>query len=69
MVRAVCDSDDSITSMSRFGVQRWLTQLNRSFLSPTREQLVQLNNALEDCGESLDAKTVEQLQFSMKGYS
>jgi HEAT repeat protein len=69
MVRAVCDSDEDLTGMSRFGIQRWLARFNRSFLSPTGEQLAQLNDALEECGDLLDAKTVEQLHFSMKGFN
>ena len=69
MVRAVCDSDEDITGISRFGVQRWLARFNRSFLSPTPEQLAQLDNALEECGGLLDEKTQEQLRFSMRGFS
>ena len=69
MVRAVCDSDKDITEMSRFGVQRWLARFNRSFLSPTPDQLGQLNNALEECGGRIDEKTQEQLRFSMRGFS
>ena len=69
MVRAVCDSDHDRTGMSRFGIQRWLARFNRSFLSPTPEQLAQLNNALDECGDLLDDQTVEQLRFSMKGFN
>ncbi|HLA09571.1 MAG TPA: HEAT repeat domain-containing protein [Pyrinomonadaceae bacterium] len=69
LVRAVCDSDEDITAMSRFGIQRWLARFNRSFLSPTPEQLAQLNNALKECGDQLYNETMEQLQFSMKGFN
>jgi HEAT repeat protein len=69
MVRALCDSDDDITGMSRFGIERWLARFNRSFSSPTREQLARLDNALNECGDLLDEKTRQQLRFSMKSSS
>jgi HEAT repeat protein len=69
MLRAVCDSDEEITAMSRSGIQRWLARFNRSFLSPKPDQLGQLNNALEECGGRIDEKTQEQLRFSMRGFS
>lgn len=69
MVRALCDSDDDLTGMSRFGIERWLARFNRSFSSPMREQLAQLDTALGECGHLLDEKTRQQLRFSMKSSS
>lgn len=68
LVRAVRDSDEAVADMSRFGIQRWLARFNRSFPSPMPEQLAQLNNALEDCGDLLDDKTVAHLHFSIKDF-
>jgi len=69
MVRAVCNSDESIADMSRSGIQRWLARFNRSFLSPTPKQIAKLSNALEECGSLIDEKTQVQLHFSMKGFN
>jgi HEAT repeat protein len=69
MVRAVCDSDDDIVGLSRSGIQRWLARFDRSFLSPTPQQLAQLDNALKACGGLLDEMTRQQLHFSMKGFT
>jgi HEAT repeat protein len=68
-LRAVCDSNEDVATMGREGIQGWLGGFNRSFQSPTREQLAQLNNALEECGCLLDEQTQEQLHFSMRAFS
>jgi HEAT repeat protein len=69
MVRALCDSNEEITDMTRFGIQRWLARFNRSFLSPTHQQLEELVDAIQQCGGLLDEKTQEQLRFSIRGFS
>jgi HEAT repeat protein len=68
LLRAVRDPDEAIADMSRFAVQRWLSQFNRSFSSPTAEQLSRLPTALEENGHLLDDRTFEQLRFSMAGF-
>ena len=69
LVRSVRDSDETIAAMGQFGVQRWLAGVNRSFTSPSSEQLATLRKALEETGNLLDAETMRQLQFSMKGFN
>jgi hypothetical protein len=66
LLRAVRDSDEAIAGMSRFAIQRWLARFNRSFSSPTHEQLTKLGNALETAGTLLDNRTMEQLHFSIR---
>ena len=66
LLRAVRDSDEAIAGMSRFAIQRWLARFNRSFSSPTHEQLARLSNALDEGSNMLDDRTVEQLRFSMR---
>ncbi len=66
LLRAVRDSDEAIADMSKFSIRRWLAQFNRSFSSPTPEQLARLGIALEEGGKLLDSRTVEQLRFSIK---
>jgi hypothetical protein len=67
LVKAVCNSDEHMSGS--LGIQSWLAGFNRSFVSPTTEQLAQLNNALEECCELLDEETQEQLRFSTRGFS
>jgi HEAT repeat protein len=69
LVRSVRDSDETIAAMGQFGIQRWLAGVNRSFTSPSSEQLTTLRKALEETGNLLDAETMRQLQFSMKGFN
>jgi len=68
LLRALRDSDEAIAGISRFGIQRWLARFNRSFTSPTPEQLARLGNTLEEGSNMLDDRTVEQLRFSMRSY-
>jgi HEAT repeat protein len=68
LLRAVRDFDETIADMSRFAIQSWLARFNRSFSSPTAEQLARLRIALEENGNLLDDQTVEQLRFSMAGF-
>lgn len=67
-LRALCDADEAIVDRSRLSIQRWLAQFNRSFTSPTAEQLATVRDAFDECGRLLDEKTQEHLRFSMKGY-
>ena len=66
LITAVRDSDEAIAAMSRIGIRRWLARSNRSFKLPTPEQLARLGRALEDNGNLLDDRTLEQLRFLMK---
>ena len=69
LLRAVRDSDEAIAGMSRFAIQRWLARFNRSFSSPTHEQLARLLNALDEGSSLFDDRTVEQLRFSMRSFN
>ena len=69
LLRAVRDADEVMACMSRFAIQRWLARFNRSFSSPTPEQLTRLGNALEEGGNLLDDRTVDQLRFSTRGFN
>jgi len=68
LIRAVCDADEVIVELSRWAIRRWLIRFNRSFTSPTPEQLARLKDALAQCGKLLNEATREQLAFSIKGY-
>lgn len=68
LIRALCDTDETIVALSRFAIRRWLIRFNRSFTAPTSEQLARFKDALGQCGRLLDEATQEQLSFSIKGY-
>ena len=68
LIRAVCNIDETIVELSRSAIRRWLIRFNRSFTTPTPEQLARFKDALEQCGKLLDEATHEQLSFSIKGY-
>jgi HEAT repeat protein len=68
LLRAVRDSDEAIADRSRFAIQCWLARFNKNFSSPTPEQLARLCIALEEDGNLLDDRTVEQLRFSLAGF-
>lgn len=68
MVKAIRDSDEDVADRAGLNIQRWLWRFNRGFSSPTAEQLAKLRNALEECGNRLDDKTMGELWFSMRGF-
>lgn len=68
LVSVLCDADEDIVQMSRVAIRRWLNHFNRSFSSPTVEQVAKLKTALENCGKLVDEKTLDQLRFALKGF-
>lgn len=68
LIMAACDPVEVVAESGRFYIGRWLAQFNRSFTSPTREQLARLEGTLRECGHFLDETVREQLWFSMKGF-
>ena len=68
LVRAHCEDDEEIVTMSKFAVNRWLFYFNRSFSAPSSEQVARLREALEQCGKFVDEKAVQLLRFSMPGH-
>lgn len=67
ILRALTDSDEDIAAMSRAAIARWLGRVNRSFSSPTPEQLRRLRDELANVDNLIDEETREQLLFSLKG--
>lgn len=66
LLRAVRDSDEAIADRCRFGIKHWLARFNKNFSSPTPEQLARVGITLEEDSNLLDARTLEQLRFSIK---
>jgi len=66
LVRSVSENDDEIVELSRMAIRRWLIRFNRSFTSPTSEQLARVRDAVESWGALLDEKTEQLLSFYIK---
>ena len=68
LIRALSDKDEVIIDMSRSAIEHWLRRFNRSFSSPTPQQLRKLKDALRECDNLLDEETKDHLLFLMKGF-
>ena len=68
LVRALCETDQTVVMLSRFAIRRWSIRFNRSFSTPSAEQVARLRDALERCGRLLDEQTQAELWFSIKDY-
>lgn len=68
LLSAVRDSDEAIAVRCKVSIQCWPQRFNRSFSSPTPEQVARLRIALDESGNLLDSWTMEQLRFSIAGF-
>ncbi len=68
LLNTLCDPNENVVMMSRSAIDDWLGSFNRSFSSPTQDQLAAIRDALERCGHLLDESSLERLQFSLKGF-
>lgn len=69
LVQAVRDPDNNIRVMSKTAIQRWLKHFNKSFSSPTSEQLANFDNALSQSHNLLDDQTAEELRFTIRSFN
>jgi HEAT repeat protein len=68
LLNALCETDENVIDVGRTAVDGWLGYFNRSFSSPTPDQLTAARDALEKCGHALNETTRERLQFSLKTF-
>ena len=66
LVSGLCENDEDLVDLSRRFISGWIGGFNRSFSSPTTEQVTSFENALERCGELLDEETRRQLHFTLR---
>jgi len=68
MVKATSASDEEVAAKARLSIERWLLRFNRTFYTPTPEQVIKIMNVLEESGSHLDDKTRQDLRFCVKGF-
>jgi HEAT repeat protein len=68
MVKATSASDEEVAAKARLSIERWLLRFNRTFYTPTPEQVIKIMNVLKDSGSHLDDKTRQDLGFCIKGF-
>jgi hypothetical protein len=65
LIRAICDKDDGIVQMATRLLKRWLLSSNRYFVTPTIEQLAEIQGTLEVCQVGLGEEERRQILFAL----
>jgi HEAT repeat protein len=68
LIQSLVDQDPSVIELSRRYIVRWFARYNRSFVSPTSEQLLKLKNVLSNCNLLLSADAQRQLDLLLKSF-
>ena len=68
LVRTGRETDEDIVLASRNAISGWLGDFNRSYATPSAEQVAKLNEALDTCGEFIDEDTHQQLRFTLRSF-
>ena len=69
LLRALHTADENVLNSTRFWIKHWLTRFNRSFVSPTEEQVGELLQLLDQTGGAVDEDTRQQLSFAFRSFS
>jgi hypothetical protein len=68
LIEALCTEDHELKELAKKYVRRWQSRFNRSFTTPTAEQVKGLSRALSRCGAFVEQPVKELLEFSMRAY-
>ncbi len=68
LIQSLTDQNDSCLELSQRYIVRWFARYNRSFTTPTAEQLSRLRNVLSRCNLLLSSGTQRQLDSLLKGF-
>ena len=68
LIQSLTDQNDSCVELSQRYIVRWFTRYNRSFATPTAEQLSRLRNVLSRCNLLLSSGTKRQLDSVLKSF-
>jgi len=68
LIQSLIIPSDCSVDRSRSYIARWFARYNRSFATPTPEQLSRLRNTLSQCSLLLDAETQWQMESLLKGF-
>ncbi|HKV61311.1 MAG TPA: hypothetical protein VJO16_05320 [Candidatus Acidoferrum sp.] len=69
LVQSLTNQDDSFVDLGQKYISRWFARYNRSFATPTAEQISRLRNILNRCNLLLNSATQLQLDSLLKGFS
>src|SRR5260370_13426647 len=68
LIQALTDQNDSFVELSQRYIVRWFARYNRSFATPTADQLSKLRNVLSRCNLLLSSGTQRQLDSLLKRF-
>jgi|HubBroStandDraft_2_1064218.scaffolds.fasta_scaffold12778_1 hypothetical protein len=68
LIQSLPDQNDSCVELSQRYIVRWFARYNRSFATPTAEQLSRLRNVLSRCNLLLSSGTQRQLDSLLKSF-
>jgi HEAT repeat protein len=68
LVQSLTNQDDSFVDLSQKYISRWFARYNRSFVTPTAEQISRLRNVLSRCNLLLSSGTQRQLESLLKSF-
>ena len=68
LVQSLTDQNDSFVDLSRRYISRWFARYNRSFATPTPEQISRLRNVLSRCNLLLSSGTQRQLDSLLEKF-
>jgi len=68
IIEALCTEDQELKELAKKYVRRWQLQFNRSFTTPTAEQVKGLSRAISRCGAFVDQPVKELLEFSIRAF-
>ena len=68
LIQSLTDQNDSCVELSQRYIVRWFARYNRSFVTPTAEQLSRLRNVLSRCNLLLSSGTQRQLDSLLKSF-
>ncbi len=68
LIQSLTDQDDSCVELSQRYIVRWFSRYNRSFATPTAEQLSRLRNVLSRCNLLLSSETQRELDSLLKSF-
>jgi hypothetical protein len=68
LIRSLANHGDSCVDLSRAYIDRWFARYNRSFVSPTPEQLLRLKDTLSECNLLLCSGTQRHIEYLLKSF-
>jgi HEAT repeat protein len=68
LIEALCTEDEELKELAKKYVRRWQSQFNRSFTTPTPEQVKGLSRAISRCGPFVEPPVKELLEYSIRTF-